>query len=424
MTRVATDTPQRDPLRVMISGGALSGNKGAMAMTLVAIEQIRRIVPGCRVQLLSKYPWQDAERARELGVELMAAPPKQLVTVTLIRSALCRLLHCRPVGPLNDSILRAYRQADVLVDLGGDTFTEDRDWRGLLLSVGWLLPGVAAGTRMVKLSQAIGPFRRFTNRFWAKYLLPKCAALHARGEKTRSMLHELLGSRVEVPVCADVAFLLAPDGEQQVDAVLARDGIPPSGFVGVSVSAVVDRNASRVVPGYYRTTIARLVEHIRRNTGRPVLLISHATPQGKTASEDAAICHDIRKSLGNASDIHVLQDDLPAALLKGVIQRADAMAACRFHAMVAALGTSVPVMVMGWGHKYGEVMDMFGVGQFTHDFAPMTVTDAELCASFDRLWEGRTEIRRQLAERHEGVVQSAQNNFRRLRSLLEQEGLL
>ncbi len=397
MEPAATSQTCDKPVNVMISGGALSGNKGAMAMTLVAVEQIRKIVPGCRIHLLSKYPWQDADQARQHDIELASAPPSRLVTVTLARSVLCRLLHCRPFGPLNDPILEAYRRADVLVDLGGDTFTEDRDWRGLLLSVGWLMPGVAAGTRMVKLSQAIGPFRRFTNRFWARYLLPRCAAIYARGAKTESMLRELLGDRLEIPICADVAFLMAPACAEDVDAVFDRQSLPRSGFVAVSVSAVVDRNVSRVSQGCYRTTITRLVEHVRRSTGRPVLLIPHAAPQGNTPSEDEEICQDIRQRLTDGSDVYVLEGDLSAPLLKGIIQRADAMVACRFHAMVAALGTAVPAMVIGWGHKYGEVMDMFDMGQFTHDFAPMTVTDAELKDSFDRLWSGREQLKAQPA---------------------------
>ncbi len=52
-----------------------------------------------------------------------------------------------------------------------------------------------------------------------------------------------------------------------------------------------------------------------------------------------------------------------AAELRRLVRVCDVVGVSRFHAMVGALAESVPVAVMGWSHKYAEVMDSFGLAR-------------------------------------------------------------
>ena len=46
--------------------------------------------------------------------------------------------------------------------------------------------------------------------------------------------------------------------------------------------------------------------------------------------------------------------------LRYLISQCHVFVASRFHAMVSSLATVVPTLVIGWSHKYREVLDMFG----------------------------------------------------------------
>jgi colanic acid/amylovoran biosynthesis protein len=54
--------------------------------------------------------------------------------------------------------------------------------------------------------------------------------------------------------------------------------------------------------------------------------------------------------------------DIFAVDIKRLITLCDMVVVSRFHAMVGALAAGVPPLVLGWSHKYAEVMDDFEIG--------------------------------------------------------------
>jgi colanic acid/amylovoran biosynthesis protein len=191
--------------KIIITGSSLSGNKGSMAMTLVFVEEIRRMIPGCQISLVSKYPKQDRSVADRIGIDLVPAPPVKLVTLTLLRAWLSVVFKSIPTSKWSDPVLLAYQRSDLLVDLGGVTFSGDRDWRGLLLSIAFLTPALAVGLPAAKLAQAMGPFNRGIVKITAKFFLSRCALLVARGIYTAENLRNLLGPDA-CHQCSDLAF--------------------------------------------------------------------------------------------------------------------------------------------------------------------------------------------------------------------------
>lgn len=410
-------------LNVLISGSSLSSNKGAMAMTIVAVERIRRMFPGSRVRLLSKYYRQDEAPSEEYGVELVHARPSMVITSTLLRSLACMILRPLSIRWLYDSVIKAYAESDIVVDLGGVTFSDDRDWKGLMLSIGWAAPAAATGTPFVKLSQAIGPFRKKRVRWPAKFFLKRCGLLIARGKETAANVRNLLGPGKKCCECADVAFLLEPAEEDVVDRYLVKNGLPSRMFVGLSPSAVVDRKArAKGIRGRYRCAMTGLIEHSRRVTGLPVVMVPHAWPQTGRGREDVELCRDIYDQLDDKRNVFMVTENTDARILKGIVARSEVFAACRFHAMIAALSSSVPTLVVGWGHKYTEVMRMFGMEGYSCDFT--TVRQEELYRSFSRLWSDRGQLRRQVSENLGAVTESAAENFRLLGEFVHAKELL
>ena len=63
--------------------------------------------------------------------------------------------------------------------------------------------------------------------------------------------------------------------------------------------------------------------------------------------------------------------------IEEIIKRADILLASRFHAMVFGLRLGIPTMVLGWGHKYLEVMKKFGQGGYVTDIESPNVNLAK-----------------------------------------------
>jgi colanic acid/amylovoran biosynthesis protein len=410
---------QQKSLNVLITGSSLSANKGAMAMTLVVAEQIRSISPNCQLWLASKYPKQDMMIAAREGIELVDAPPSRVVTTTFLRSLLVMLIRPIPTRWLFDRIMHAYSRADVVLDLGGITFSDDRDWRGLLLSIGWIVPALAVGTPFVKLSQAFGPFQKWRNRIAARLLLKKCSLLIARGQSSALNIQQLLGPGQECHVCADVAFLLKPASDNLIDEFLRGHGLPQRGFVGISPSMVIEGKAGA---NRYRTVMAELIENVVHTTGCPVVLVPHAWPFGGRGYGDMDLCCDIYDKLDRKDNVFIIKEDLDAVMLKSIISRSEVLVSCRFHAMIAALGSNVPTMVVSWGHKYNEIMELFGIQNFACDFS---IADGDrLTRLFAKMWQNREQLREQIKQNLEDIKKSSQANFELLRMFLDKNGLL
>lgn len=79
-----------------------------------------------------------------------------------------------------------------------------------------------------------------------------------------------------------------------------------------------------------------------------------------------------------------------------MIGRCDLFVASRFHAMVSSLAMGVPTLVLGWSHKYREVLDMFGMSQWA--MAASDVSTETVLTRLAELDAQRAEVATALGE--------------------------
>lgn len=385
-------------MRYAVIGSALSGNKGAAAMLESAVQQISARDGDARFALLSMYPRSDAQQNPYAGMTVLDASPLRLGV--LLNGA--ALLH-RLLPPARRAIERAVPEikalatADVLLDQGGITFVDGRG-KFLIYNVASILPALLVGTPVVKCAQAMGPFREPLNRVAARALLPRMAAIVSRGAVTHEHL-DGLGLRNVTPG-ADLAFTLEVTPQ---DAARAADAVDLDFFargdvVGVSPSAVL-RKAAEARGEDYVDEVVRLVDHVTGTLGRRVLLVAHSARAhtDKTHNNDLPLCREIHARVARRDMVLFPDEELGSQVLRDLIGRCDVFVASRFHAMVSSLATGVPTLVIGWSHKYREVLDMFGLAEWamSHD----DYTDEVVAERLGALVERREEVRAQLAER-------------------------
>lgn len=131
---------------------------------------------------------------------------------------------------------------------------------------------------------------------------------------------------------------------------------------------------------------------------------------------DLPVCEEIHAAVGDPR-VHLLAENLRPAELRALIARSQALVTSRFHAMISALATSTPLLVVGWSHKYEEVLDDFGLTDLAVPYDRFTPD--ELAERFDQVWERRMQIVENIDEHLPAVLDGARTNFEVIRRELE-----
>jgi len=73
------------------------------------------------------------------------------------------------------------------------------------------------------------------------------------------------------------------------------------------------------------------------------------------------LSREVAKACSGDSEVLGLDFDLTAGELRHLVAHSSVLVTSRFHAMISGLATSTPTVVVGWSHKYKEVLDDFGL---------------------------------------------------------------
>jgi polysaccharide pyruvyl transferase WcaK-like protein len=369
--------------RVTIIGSALSGNKGAAAMLESAVQTLTERLGDVDFTLLSMYPSEDRAQNPYPNLEVVAADPKTLgVRINSLALAYRLLPFLRPVLR-RDQAVRAIADADVLLDQGGITFTDGREK---------FLPALDTGTPVFKCAQAVGPFTNPINKAVSKVFLPRVHTLVTRGAITHEYAEGL--GLTNLVAGADYAFSLELDGTEadQVAPAVDLSFFEEGDVVGVCPSVVLQKKVDAAAgEGAYVRQMAAFIDRLRE-AGKKVLLVPHSVRTGteKTHNNDLPLCTRIFMRVRSGDDVLFVNTELSSQQLRFLIGRCDLFVASRFHAMVSSLAMAVPTLVIGWSHKYKEVLEMFDLEDwaFGHD----QLTDEYLWQRFEELDQGRDAV--------------------------------
>jgi polysaccharide pyruvyl transferase WcaK-like protein len=405
-----------------IIAATFHGNRGAEAMLETVIGRLSAAEPGLRFHVFSYYPAEDRKLVDDPRVSFHSSTPLALVAWLLpwaLLFGVLRRVAGRGVYRMAPAAIRALAGSDALVDLAGVAFIDGRE-KFLPFNVLTLLPAMLLGTPVVKMPQAVGPFEHRANRLAARWVLPRCAMVWARGGRTMQHLDGAAFAGVQRAQADDIAFnfdaawSLTREGVAElphmlaaIDALRLQPGI--RGIVGVCPSAVLAVQA-RKGSGDYEPALVGLVRGLTAD-GFGVVLFPNAT---RAEAGDAERNNDLplmrrihaaSVAAGIGRPPLLADFDLNAAGIKQVIARADVLLVSRFHAMVGALSMGVPTAVLGWSHKYAEVMARFGLDGVVMDYKALSAE--QLLASVQRLFEQRAQVRAAIVARLPEVQASA-----------------
>lgn len=391
--------------KVVTLGAAFSANKGAASMLRAAIDLVYERWPTAEITVLTTYPDEDRASADlPSGVRIVSFSPAELMVVAAPLALAGAMVAPSRRWAGRTEALRELVAADVVLDLAGISFVDGRGvatlgYNSLMTGV-----GLGLGVPVVKQSQALGPFRTPLVRMAARAILPRVATVCARGMLTRQHLDEL-GNTRSIDA-ADLAFCMpTTDADRSMAESLlpSRAGVRT---VGIAPSSVVDAYLSKHGGDY--TALVREVADHHLAQGDRVVLIPHAIRPGKPASKmnDVPLCQELAAALPG---VQMIDGDPTPGELRELVRRTDVLVTSRFHAMVSALATETPPVVLGWSHKYREVLAQFSIDDAALDYrnADAASVTALVRTTFDELDERRERIARYLP----AVVESARRNL-------------
>ena len=381
-------------MRVAIIGAALSANKGAAAMLETVMSRQPEVSGPSTFDILTTYPAADAPLV-PAGVDarVVGLQPVRLALVEIpvaLLAFVARIVRL-PLVWVRSRACRSILDSDVVVDVAGISFA---DGRGIPITVyNALMTGLPLllGVPTVKAAQALGPFRNPVNHALARIVLPRLAAVCARGARTREHLDTL--GLTNVTDVADLAFSLEEAASLPSAVQAAVDSLGGS-YVVVMPSSVV-RKMHESTGRDYVADVAEVVRRVRDATGLGVVIAPHSYRAGQPEGRmnDGPVCREVGAVLHGDTGVVALDADLTAGELRRLVSGSRVLVTSRFHAMISGLSTCTPTVVVGWSHKYREVLDDFGLARFGMDSSVLSDPDTVVAAVSECL------------DRHDGIAQ-------------------
>ncbi len=326
---------------------------------------------------------QDAQRLAGEGVTFLYTPWTK-VSIPKIRRIYSYL--CYFMLLLNTFLMRKFHlnifyrgfcsritQADLLIDLGGDSISVDYLDYSVFLHM--LPPLLMFNLKKpyYLLAQSIGPFKKGWVYRVVRFVLQRAELITIREKITAKYLTDF-GVQNRVALTADIAFLLEPVGGLELKQLSDRIGLVKGRkYAGVSVSNLIFRYArmdSLDARGAYISQMAQFCDYLVEQHDMDILFISHVTiPR----NDDRIISREVHQQMRASNRAIVVEEELNAAQWKGLLGECVLFVGSRMHAAIGAISQKVPTILIAYNHKaYGIFSEMLGLGEFLIDIRCLT----------------------------------------------------
>jgi len=109
--------------------------------------------------------------------------------------------------------------------------------------------------------------------------------------------------------------------------------------------------------------------------------------------------------------------DMDYSAIKALMGETDLVVASRFHGMVTALDLGLPVLAIGWGHKYRELLAHFGLESWSLDFVETDAVGLE--QKTHALLDGGEAIRKTILDRLPEIKRLAERQLNAISATLD-----
>lgn len=372
-------------MNYLIIGGEFN-NKGAEAMTLIAIDNIVRNDPDSTIYLWdkkTKVPYQLTN-----NVHLLHCPDKLLKVLAGDKLAVKDRIKevVKFFIPNRESIFKYKKKVksvletiDVTMDISGYALSSKWSDYFNIRYCNWIDVMAGYGSKVYLMPQSFGPFdyKSDSMKELISNSLSKCSKIFARETKG---YNELTG-------------LGLTNVEHCYDSVLIDNVYDPARVIKdydkrfEDISVPQDKSIA-IIPNYrlidhggydYNELIDFYCKIINEKSDYCFYLVAHA-------GEDMKICKAVKERFTD-NDKVVLIDHVPYSFnYENFVRKVSFIIASRYHSLIHAYKECTPAAILGWADKYEDVAGVFDQSKYVIDIkdfdAAMSVI-SDLCINCD-----------------------------------------
>ena len=370
--------------------GAGFRNKGAEAMTLTLCRQLGQRVPDLEV-----LAWDCLEPQKDLAISAGLVPLSRPAPGGQVQNAawvLARILargglkfshirHPLTVWPDFSAVpmLESAGDFDALFDISGFAYGDIWGPGPALSTVPACREARKRSLPVVFMPQAWGALDRPSVRDAVLSLTRGPRTLvFSRDARSTSYLLEAGVSADSIATRSDIVFAFEGASEVRGRALLQSMGCDlDRPVVGVTPNMrAYDRSAGIGADNAYVRSLVALVRHcVDRHGADVVLLPSECAPVDR-GTDDRKLCAIVRGEAQRDTRCHTDTAYVAAEDVWAMVGRCEYVIGSRFHSLVFALSQGVPCTVLGWSHKYAELMAQFDAGDSCVDHENVSEQDA------------------------------------------------
>ncbi len=332
-------------------------------MTFATCALLKRFFPSCNIKILSTRSQIDKNLYKKFDIiedRRTSLTGVVMCAIALIWHLVYRLLGVDLKNLRRYKELNIYFESDLIIDLSGDTITEDY---GPLVLLSHCLPLMIAKCfhkPFVLFGQTIGPFS-WTKQFIVP-LLRMSDKIIARDDITYKYLGSLGIEGCRLSNSMDMAFMLEPDFSLRARKVektlpsLKRDELT----LGMTVSYQYRNFLKKQTGKDLMTILPAVIDRLTSEHCIHFIFFPHVTGPGrmlddrKMASDVIAACHFKRR-------LHNITEELSPQEIKALISKCDLFCGARMHSNIAAITTCVPTIAMSYSVKSRGIMSRAGL---------------------------------------------------------------
>lgn len=260
---------------------------------------------------------------------------------------------------------------DAIIDISGYRYGETWGVKAAILALPASFYAWIFHKPYLFLPQAWGPFDQKTKVYrLCRWMTQRGKLVFARDAQSQDYLSKLLSTPKEkILLSPDIAFSFKPSiNDEGISSLFQKMRSNSNYVVGVIPNMrVYERAEGQGSENYYVKTILDTCRFLM-NEGNSIILLPHEINPKENAKDDRFLCELISDKLNNRDRLFVINQVVSSEYIKDIISHCDLIISSRFHAVVASLELCKPTIVIGWSHKYEELMSDVGLGDYVADY--------------------------------------------------------
>lgn len=351
---------------IIISGGGLI-NKGAQAMTLISICELKKRFPEHRIYLLTwNASTEEKQHHAMYDLELLQIPPLKFSGAA--NNPVKKAIYTIRYGNAFTEVDKIYRNADLFIDISG--YALGSNWSEKVCNdyLDNIEHALAYDLPVYLLPQSFGPFN-FQGEAGDKInvrirnLLPRVKLICVREEEGYQALLDRYGLEKNTIRCKDMVLTskikdYTPALKEKLEFSLPE--ILENSMCVIPNIRVGDNGVNQVEALYLAAIETGLAQ------GLMVYITYHST-------QDMELCASLKTSFSDNDRVIFLDHDHSCVEFDELVKKFRFVVASRFHSIVHAMKNGVPCIALGWAVKYSDLLNLFGQGKYMFDLRKKVV---------------------------------------------------